>query len=87
MQKILTGDALYSSMKIFFIFSSESLMNSYGSSFKYFNNFSHKFGDAATDKKNSYLPGVQIMAINTVSLDGFKYFKSPVLEGLKGKGI
>jgi hypothetical protein len=26
-------------------------MNSYGSSFKYFNNFSHKFGDAATEKK------------------------------------
>jgi hypothetical protein len=62
--EILTGDALYSSKKTFFILSSKSLMNSFGSSFKYFNNFSHKFGDSATDRRNSRVLGVQIMAIN-----------------------
>jgi hypothetical protein len=36
------------------MFSSKTLMNSFGSSFKYFSNFSHKFGDAATDKNKEF---------------------------------
>jgi hypothetical protein len=46
------------------MFSSKILMNSFGSSFKYFSNFSHKFGDAATVEKSSQALSAQMSSTN-----------------------